>query len=54
MALGEEYAISVLRELVPTYNEDFNGFSFNQFDGTPVCVNKEGAYYGKEAGICNQ
>lgn len=54
MALGEEYAISVLRELVPTYNEDFNGFSFNQFDGTPVCVNKEGVYKGTEADICNQ
>jgi hypothetical protein len=54
MALGEEYAISVLRELVPTYNEDFNGFSFNQFDGTPVCVNKEGVYKGAEADICNQ
>ena len=54
MALGEKYAISVLRELVPTYNEDFNGFSFNQFDGTPVCVNKDGVYKGAEADICNQ
>lgn len=53
MALGEEYAISVLEELVPTYNEDFNGFSFNQFDGTPVCINKDGVYKGVEADVCN-
>lgn len=54
MALGEEYAISVLRELVPTYNEDFNGFTFNQFDGTAVCVNKDGVLYGAEADTCKQ
>jgi hypothetical protein len=44
MALGEEYAISVLEELVKTYNEDFAGFSFNKFDGTPVLVSKEGVF----------
>lgn len=40
MAVGEEYAISILRELVDTYNEDFTGFSFNRFDGTPVTISK--------------
>ena len=45
MALGEEYAISVLRELVKTYNEDFAGFTFNKFDGTPVLVSKEGVFF---------
>lgn len=40
MALGEEYAISILQELVNTYNEDFAGFSFNRFDGTPVTISK--------------
>lgn len=45
MALGEEYAISVLKELVKTYNEDFAGFTFNKFDGTPVLVSKEGVFF---------
>ncbi|KPJ92961.1 MAG: hypothetical protein AMJ55_08975 [Gammaproteobacteria bacterium SG8_15] len=45
MALGEEYAISVLRELVKTYNEDFAGWTFNKFDGTPVLVSKEGVFF---------
>lgn len=40
MALGEEYAISVLKELIRTYNEDFDGFTFNRFDGTPVVIKK--------------
>ncbi|MCI0505078.1 MAG: vanadium-dependent haloperoxidase [Gammaproteobacteria bacterium] len=44
-ALGEEYAISVLRELVKTYNEDFAGFTFNKFDGTPVLVSKDGVFF---------
>jgi hypothetical protein len=35
----------VLRELVKTYNEDFAGFTFNSFDGTPVLVSKEGVFY---------
>lgn len=38
MVLGEEYAISVLRELAKTYSEDFTGFSFNRFDGSPVLI----------------
>jgi hypothetical protein len=38
IALGEEYAITILRELVKTYGEDFEGFSFNRFDGTPVVI----------------
>jgi hypothetical protein len=40
IALGEEYAISVLRELVKTYNEEFDGFTFNRFDGTPMVISK--------------
>ena len=40
IVLGEDYAISVLQELVNTYNEDFAGFSFNRFDGTPVFIQK--------------
>lgn len=47
MVLGEEYAISVLRELVKTYNEDFAGWTFNKFDGTSVLVSKDGVFYGK-------
>jgi len=45
IALGEEYAISVLRELVKTYNEDFAGFTFNKFDGTPVLISKDGVFF---------
>jgi len=44
MALGEEYAITVLRELVKTYNENFAGFSFHKFDGTLVHVSKDGVF----------
>jgi hypothetical protein len=40
MVLGEELAISVLKELVNTYNEDFAGFSFNRFNGTPITISK--------------
>jgi len=40
IALGERFAISVLRELVKTYSEDFEGFSFNRFDGTAIAVKK--------------
>jgi len=40
IALGERFAISVLRELVKTYSEDFAGFSFNRFDGTAITVRK--------------
>ena len=45
MALGEAYAISLLSELVKTYNEDFAGFTFNRFDGTPVLVSKDGVFF---------
>jgi hypothetical protein len=38
IVLGEEYAISVLRELALTYSEDFDGFSFNRFDGRPIVI----------------
>ncbi|MDH5517156.1 MAG: vanadium-dependent haloperoxidase [Gammaproteobacteria bacterium] len=40
IALGEEFAISVLRELVRTYSEEFEGFSFNRFDGTAMVISK--------------
>jgi len=45
IVLGEEYAISVLRELVKTYNEDFKGWTFHRFDGTPVLISKEGVFF---------
>ena len=41
IVVGEDYAISILRELVDTYNEDFAGFNFNRFDGTPIFINKQ-------------
>ncbi|MDH5392323.1 MAG: vanadium-dependent haloperoxidase [Gammaproteobacteria bacterium] len=41
IVLGEEFAISVLRELVQTYSEDFKGFSFNRFDGTAMLISKQ-------------
>ena len=44
MAPGEEYAISVLEEFIKTYNEDFAGFTFNKFDGTPVLISKGGVF----------
>jgi hypothetical protein len=40
IALGEEYAISVLEELVETYNEDFAGFFLRKFDGTEIVIGK--------------
>lgn len=36
--LGEQVAISVLRDQRETYNEPFNGFTFTKFDGTPITV----------------
>lgn len=36
--LGEAVAISVLRDQRATYNEPFNGFTFNKFDGTTITV----------------
>lgn len=38
--LGEEMAISILQDLVETYTDDFSGFTFNRFDGTPVVIRK--------------
>lgn len=38
LRLGEEVAISLLTEMGLTYNEDFGGFRFIRFDGTPVTV----------------
>ena len=38
LRLGESVAISVLQDLVQTYTENFDGFSFTRFDGTPVTV----------------
>lgn len=38
LRLGEDVAISVMQDLVRTYNEDFAGFQFTRFDGTPVRI----------------
>ncbi|HYW20605.1 MAG TPA: vanadium-dependent haloperoxidase [Nodularia sp. (in: cyanobacteria)] len=38
IALGEEIAISILRDERFGYNEKFNGFTFTKFDGTKVTV----------------
>lgn len=38
LALGEEVAISILRDERLGYNERFNGFTFTKFDGTKVTV----------------
>ncbi|MCC5620034.1 vanadium-dependent haloperoxidase, partial [Nostoc sp. CHAB 5715] len=38
LALGEEVAISLLRDERLGYNERFNGFTFTKFDGTKVTV----------------
>ena len=38
--LGEEVAISILQDLVNTFNEDFPGFRFTRFDGRPVEINR--------------
>jgi hypothetical protein len=40
IALGEAYAISILEELVETYNEDFAGFFLRKFDGTEITISK--------------
>lgn len=36
--LGEQVAIGILRDYKKTYNEDFKGFKFTKFDGTPIVV----------------
>lgn len=38
LKLGEEVTIRLLREMRPTFNESFTGFSFTRFDGTSVVV----------------
>jgi hypothetical protein len=38
LALGEELAISILRDERLTFREPFEGFSFTRFDGTRVTV----------------
>lgn len=38
MRLGEAIALSILRDLAGTYNEQFPGFSLTLFDGTPVTI----------------
>lgn len=38
IALGEEIAISILKDERLGYNEKFNGFTFTKFDGTKVTV----------------
>jgi hypothetical protein len=38
MALGEEVAISMLRDTRMTVREAFDGFSFTRFDGSRVTI----------------
>ena len=38
LKLGEAVAISILRDQRSTYNEDFGGFTFTKFDGSPIVV----------------
>lgn len=38
LKLGEEVALSILRDQRASYNEVFNGFSLKKFDGTTVTV----------------
>ena len=38
MRLGEEIAISMLRDIATVYNEPFAGFSFTRFDGNPITI----------------
>ncbi|MEW6731517.1 MAG: vanadium-dependent haloperoxidase [Acidobacteriota bacterium] len=38
LLLGEEIAIRVLKELRPTFNEKFGGFSLTKFDGNTIIV----------------
>jgi hypothetical protein len=38
LPLGEELAISLLREEKATLREPFDGFSFTRFDGTRVTI----------------
>lgn len=38
MRLGEEIALSILRDLATCYNEQFPGFTLTRFDGTTVTI----------------
>lgn len=38
MLLGEEIALSMLRDLATVYNEQFSGFSLTRFDGTSITI----------------
>jgi len=38
LLLGEQIAISILRDQKACYNENFNGFTFTKFDGTKITV----------------
>ena len=38
MRLGEEIALSILRDVATTYNEQFPGFTLTRFDGTSVTI----------------
>ena len=38
MRLGEEIALSILRDVATLYHEPFAGFSLTRFDGTPVTI----------------
>ena len=38
LRLGEEIALSILRDVATTYNENFSGFTLTRFDGTSVTI----------------
>ncbi|MBC8123847.1 MAG: vanadium-dependent haloperoxidase [Gemmatimonadaceae bacterium] len=38
LKLGEDVAITILRDLKLTYNESFSGFSLTRFDGTQITI----------------
>jgi hypothetical protein len=38
VAIGEEVAIALLRDLRAALREPFDGFSFTRFDGTRVTI----------------
>jgi hypothetical protein len=42
MRLGEDVGISIPQDLVRTCMEDFDGFAFTRFDGTPVKITRFG------------
>ncbi len=38
LRLGEAVALSILRDQIHTYNENFGGFTFTTFDGTTITI----------------